>query len=295
MNNKTPVLLVVLCYYEDIIYIFEHNKFHFFISEQYAHIFDWNLGSLHFHMTIVMRKVIAILCLATLVASASGFALPSAKISSNHATASALHMSSPFDAFTKIFAGLKPPQPAAVVIEVKPVLPDVVIAPDYKLAVIFLVAGMILDFIPYIQLLPGPFITLLGILFLVQTSRVRFVFDQDAFELKSGGDSLASSGENVVVGGANRWTYDSFGNYEFFPKGWVDQPQGPILVYFKETQTPSDKWSQGPGKLANADNAIANGARPGQVHFFPALCNTKQLRDEFEKRGCAKLDNTKKL
>jgi hypothetical protein len=92
-----------------------------------------------------------------------------------------------------------------------------------------------------------------------------------------------------VVGGANRWTYDSFVNYDFFPKGWIDQPQGPILVYFKETQTPSDMWNEGPGKSANSEEKIAAGAVPGQVHFFPALCDTNQLRAEFEKRGCAKL------
>ena len=39
-----------------------------------------------------------------------------------------------------------------------------------------------------------------------------------------------------------RWTYDSFANWEFFPEGWIDQPQGPVLVYFKETQTPEDQW-----------------------------------------------------
>jgi hypothetical protein len=60
-------------------------------------------------------------------------------------------------------------------------------------------------------------------------------------------------------------------------------------VYFKETQTPSENWNEGPGQSANSPEAIAAGAVPGQVHFFPALCNTKQLRDEFEKRGCRKL------
>jgi len=83
--------------------------------------------------------------------------------------------------------------------------------------------------------------------------------------------------------------YDSFVNYAFFPEGWIDQPQGPILVYFKETQTPEAEWDVGPGKSANGADAIAKGAVPGQVHFFPALCDTKQLRDEFERRGCAKL------
>lgn len=35
------------------------------------------------------------------------------------------------------------------------------------------------------------------------------------------------------MGGENCWTYDSFVNYDFFPEGWIDKPQGPILVYFK--------------------------------------------------------------
>lgn len=167
-------------------------------------------------------------------------------------------------------------------------LPDVVVDPDFKLAAIFLVAGVLLDTIPYIQLTLGPFVTLLGLLFLVQTFRVRFSFDQEAFELLGGGGS-EKSGENIVVGGANRWNYDTFVNWEFFPKGWEDQPQGPILVYFKETQTPSDKWQEGPGAKANSEEAIANGAVPGQVHFFPALCDCQQLKEEFQKRKCAKL------
>jgi len=75
----------------------------------------------------------------------------------------------------------------------------------------------------------------------------------------------SDSGENIVVGGDNRWTYDSFVNYAFFPEGWIDQPQGPILVYFKETQTPEAEWDVGPGKSANGADAIAKGAVPGQV------------------------------
>ena len=122
----------------------------------------------------------------------------------------------------------------------KPQLPDVVIDPDYKLAIIFLVGGFLLDLIPYVQLTLGPIVTLLGILFVVQTARIRFCFDAQAFELRTG-DDLQQTGENIVVGGANRCAYSSFVNYEFFPKGWIDQPQGPILVYFKETQTPSSK------------------------------------------------------
>lgn len=166
---------------------------------------------------------------------------------------------------------------------------SVVIAPDYKLAAAFLLGGGLLDQIPYVQLTLGPIVTLLGVLFLVQATRIRFVFDEEAFELKMGGDALEDAGENIVVGGANRWEYSSFVNWEFFPKGWIDQPQGPILVYFKETQTPSEEWNVGPGAQANSEEALSQGAVPGQVHFFPALCDTAQLRDQFMKRGCTKL------
>ena len=93
----------------------------------------------------------------------------------------------------------------------------------------------------------------------------RFVFDQDSFELKQVGDGeLDDSGENIVVGGANRWAYKSFVNWRFFPSKAF-----PILVYFKETQTSPD----------------------GQIHFFPAIANVEQLNDQFEVRGCARMDN----
>ena len=185
------------------------------------------------------------------------------------------------DTFSNIFA---PPAPKEKVQK----LPDVVIDPSFKLGGIFLTLGVALDFIPYIQLTLGPLVTLLGLLFLVQTTRVRFCFDGDAFELRMG-DKLEDIGENVIVGGENRWDYDSFVNWDFFPAGWIDQPQGPILAYFKETQTPSDKWDEGPGQSANGPEALAKGAVPGQVHFFPILCDAKQLRAEFQKRNCAKL------
>jgi hypothetical protein len=172
-----------------------------------------------------------------------------------------------------------------------PIFDPVVIEPDFRVAALFLVSGIALDFIPYIQLTLGPAVTLLGILFLVQTFRIRFVFDElGAFELKTGKDAEGDSGENKLVGGANRWDTETIINYDFFPKGWIDGPIGPILVYFKETQTPSESWNEGPGKMANDADKIASGAAaPGQVHFFPAVCNAKQIRDEFAKRNCRKI------
>ena len=106
----------------------------------------------------------------------------------------------------------------------------VVIDRDFRLAGMFLGAGALLCKIPWIQLTLGPLVALLGVLFLVQTFRVEFICGPSAFEL---GGTIKED-ENVVVGGENKWAYDKFVNYEFFPKGWEDSPQGPILVYFKE-------------------------------------------------------------
>ena len=129
----------------------------------------------------------------------------------------------------------------------------VVMDKDFRLSAIFLALGLILDRIPYLQLFLGPLVTALGVLFLVQTFRVNFVCDGTTFSVqnasKEGDDAI---NENIVVGGENRWTYDSFVNYDFFPEGWVDQPQGPVLVYFKETQTPSGKTIHAIAHLALA-------------------------------------------
>ena len=56
-----------------------------------------------------------------------------------------------------------------------------------------------------------------------------------------------------------------------------------------QVQTPSEKWGTGPGEIANSEKAVSNGAIPGMVHFFPALCNSKQLKAEWKRRGCQKL------
>jgi len=161
--------------------------------------------------------------------------------------------------------------------------------PDYKLAAIFLGLGLLTLSVPW---LVGGFITLLGVLFIVQTTRVRFVFDDEAFEVKakpldnifSDDAQLVSSGDNFAVGGDNRWRYDSFVNWAFLPSEDL-----PILVYFKETQTPKDKWEAGPGKWANSEAAMAKGAVPGQVHFFPCIASPKELKKQFEARGCKKI------
>ena len=59
----------------------------------------------------------------------------------------------------------------------------------------------------------------------------------------------------------------------------------PILVYFKETQTPESQWGVGPGEMANSAEAFAEGrcTRTGP----PALtiCNAKQMLDSDRAAG----------
>jgi hypothetical protein len=169
----------------------------------------------------------------------------------------------------------------------------ITISPDFRVAGAFLAAGILLDFIPYIQLTLDPIVTLLGLLFLFQAFRIRFRFtEQNELELVTLANvftgKIESSGENLVVGGANLWACDTIVNYEFFP-AIGSSPVGPVLVYFKETQTNSETWTDGPGALADKPEKIARGeAAAGQAHFFPAVCSSEQLRDEFVKRQIKK-------
>ena len=126
-------------------------------------------------------------------------------------------------------------------------------------------------------------LTLFGLFLAFQTTTLRFTFDDDNFSLVK--SNMESTGENVVVGGENVWSYKSFVNYDVFPGR-----NFPILIYFKETQTPEEFWNIGPGEQANSEEAIAKGAVRGQVHFFPAIGNTEQLIGGFEKHDCAQLD-----
>lgn len=116
--------------------------------------------------------------------------------------------------------------------------------PDYRIPIVLLgIAGGL----AYTEnLVPAVPVGLLGLLLLVQATRVRFVFNDQTLEVKIG-DQLDESGENAFVGGKNRWKYSTFVNWEFW---W---PNFPILVYFKETQTKPE----------------------GQIHFFPIIFVSK--------------------
>lgn len=130
------------------------------------------------------------------------------------------------------------------------VIPD----PDYRIPVIL--SGLAGALIYKDNLLLAAPIGLLGLLLFVQTTRVRFVFDDETLEVRVG-DELEESGQNAFVGGKNRWKFSTFVNWEFW---W---PNFPILVYFKETQTKPE----------------------GQVHFFPVIFNGKQLYDIMVERA----------
>lgn len=130
------------------------------------------------------------------------------------------------------------------------VIPD----PDYRIPIVLL--GFAGGLAYTNNILPAAPVGLLGLLLLFQTTRVRFVFDGEALEVKIG-DQLEESEENVFVGGKNRWKYSTFVNWELW---W---PNFPILVYFKETQTKPE----------------------GQIHFFPVIFNGKQLYDVMVERA----------
>ena len=98
---------------------------------------------------------------------------------------------------------------------------------------------------------------LLGLLLIIQTGKVRFVFDNEAMEVfvarkDEKGEELNASRENFVVGGKNRWNYSTFTEWFFIPS-----KNFPILMYFKENQTSSG----------------------GQVHLFPVIMDGKALYD----------------
>ena len=116
--------------------------------------------------------------------------------------------------------------------------------------------------------------TVFSLFLAFQTTTLRFAFDDDSFSLvKSNGSSL---GENVVVGGENKWADSSFKNYDFLPSA-----NFPILVYFREDQTPVENREEVPLVIDNLE---------GQVHFFPAISNVQQLKKGFDAHGCARAE-----
>ncbi|KAM3574843.1 hypothetical protein VYU27_003268 [Nannochloropsis oceanica] len=133
-----------------------------------------------------------------------------------------------------------------------------IIAPDYRVAAGFFLAGVGLAVPPLSNPGAGVPLAVIGAFLASRTQRVRFVFDEEAMEVMTVGEDgeLSMERENFAVGGRNRWAYNTFTNWEFYPS-----PQVPILVYFKETQTKPE----------------------GQIHFFPVIGNPAKLLENFRK------------
>jgi len=159
----------------------------------------------------------------------------------------------------------------------------VIVGPDYTVGAAFLGAGTVLNTIHVAPL--GIPLVLLGGLFAFQASQVKFVFDNEAMEVRIGED-LKQARENWAVGGENRWKYEGFSNWTFFPANAKDGVTNgefpfPILVYFKETETPKEKWTAGPGQFDRNPGT-------GQMHFFPAVVDADEIAYLFQKKGCAR-------
>ena len=123
----------------------------------------------------------------------------------------------------------------------------------------------------------------------VQTARVRLVFEKDAFEFYNvkgprcdleKGAKLVKKPKNYVAGTENRWEYDSVINYGFFPS-----LEFPVICYVKDTQTPEEHWDHW---FAAHWFAAFDSYGRGQTHFFPGICNARQVKEELEKRGVAR-------
>jgi hypothetical protein len=137
----------------------------------------------------------------------------------------------------------------------------------------------------------GSQFALFGALCAMQAYRLRFIVTKDnKFVIKNvnsdpgagtfkkaGKAELEDWGENYVVGGKNSWNLNKFINYKFFPNEYF-----PVLVYFKEIQTPKEKWDMGIGQFDKRDN--------GQMHWFPAICNCLELKKQWEARGVKKME-----
>lgn len=118
---------------------------------------------------------------------------------------------------------------------------------DYSLARRILLAGTLAStFPPAGTFIGGPTIALAAYL-VVQTARVKFVFDEEAIEVVEDASRRSFSGGKI-----NRWKYDTVTGWGFIPSRSI-----PILMYLKETQTNPE----------------------GRLHLFPAIMNGKALHD----------------
>jgi len=170
---------------------------------------------------------------------------------------------------------------------------DVMIDPDYYLAWCFAIVGGLITWyhpvnddgsLSFIGLGGGTFHVLFAILLWFQARRVRLVFEKDAFEFYNikgpsfdfdKGAYLARKPKNYVSNTINRWKYDTIINWGIYPS-----LEFPVIIYFKETETPKEMWD----KYFAAFDSYGN----GQPHFFPGIANARQFKEQMELRGVAR-------
>jgi len=167
---------------------------------------------------------------------------------------------------------------------------DVIIDPDYYLTWSFALVGALITWyhpdntdgsLSLIGVAGGAFHLLFASLLWVQTRRVRLIFEKDSFEFYNikgpsldfdKGAWLERKPDNYVSGTINRWKYDTIINWGIFPS-----LEFPVIIYFKETETPKEQWD----KWFAAFDSYGN----GQPHFFPGLANARQFKEQMELRG----------
>jgi len=91
-----------------------------------------------------------------------------------------------------------------------------IIAPDYRVAAGFFLAGVGLAVPPLSNPGAGVPLAVIGAFLASRTQKVRFVFDEEAMEVMTVGEDgeLSMERENFAVGGRNRWAYNTFTNWE---------------------------------------------------------------------------------
>lgn len=120
---------------------------------------------------------------------------------------------------------------------------------------------------------------ILGYYVLKQTDRVRCVFDKSSFEFKNikGNELVRKPNKNYVKGTINKWNCATTVDFGYFPS-----KSYPLVVWFKETETPSNTWGdyglwgqwlQNPSPTAPA------------IHFFPGFIDIDTWEKEMLARG----------
>lgn len=138
-----------------------------------------------------------------------------------------------------------------------------VIPGDYRIGATLIAISLFLGPVCHLWFPQCAIHAILGGFLSLQASRVRFRFSETDLDVvfiqpgESDGEAAKaetdSSGENKLQGGgANKWSFESVQNWEFWFPGF------PVLVYYKENQTREE----------------------GQPHFFPIIMDGKKLYEE---------------